>query len=169
VRRRTVFADPSTFFYLGFFFRFYLLPIPRYSRFSCGPLLLRRCRLEARAKTGMRIGKRIGTNLSGIGENRANPRTTRRWTTWRYVALGIAAPQVGRGRETADEPGVRGDREEISFSRNPANEHGPYKALPLVRYSESASIVLVLSPVGPVAFGSVKKTCFCARGSDIAN
>lgn len=73
-------------------------------------------------------------------------------------------------RETADDELKRARRDrEISFSRNPANQHGPYKAFPLVRYSETASVVLVLSPVDLSAFDRAKKTCFCTLGSDIVN
>jgi len=53
-----------------------------------------------------------------------------------------------RERERRKEVSAR-EREkdqEISFSRNPPTG---YKALPLVRYSESASVVLVLSPAAP--------------------
>lgn len=147
-------------------FCFCLVPTSRYSRCdSCGSLLLR-CRWDARARTGPRTEKGSRTNLLDIGKNRANPRATRRWTTWKHVASEIVVPWSGGKRNGRRAERTRGDRE-ISFSRNPANQHGPYKAFPLVRYSETASVILILSPVDLGAFDRAKKACFCTPGSDI--
>jgi hypothetical protein len=87
------------------FFSFYLLPIPRYSRFSCGPLLLRRCRLEARAKIGMRIGKRIETicqaRIARILERQGDGRRgdTSRWGSRLRKSGGEEKRRMSRARE----------------------------------------------------------------------
>lgn len=137
------------------------------SRTILSLLPLRRCRrLGARARRGR--GRPRGSGRT-CRKDRANPRTTGRWTTWRHVVgdrnSGVAgrrgARRTGRRRNGRTDELERKEIERRSrFLGTRRSEHGPYKAFPLVRYSESASIVLVLSPV---AFGRVKKTCFCAR------
>lgn len=92
------------FVFSSLFFYFYLLPTSRHSRCSCDALLLRRRRWDARARTGSRTEKRSGTNLSDIGKNRANPRATRRWTTWKHVASEIVVGREEKRRTSWTRP-----------------------------------------------------------------
>lgn len=101
----------ASFFFL---FSFRLAPIPSHSRSFCEPLLSAtsssaRSESENTDEDG---GENRETNRSDIGRDRANPRTTARWTTWRHVASGIAAPK-SRGKSNCWPKSER-DREEIS-------------------------------------------------------
>jgi hypothetical protein len=70
--------------------------------FSC----LRRSLAESsRALGPLRDEERIGTILSA--EDRANPRTTKRWTTWRHAASEIAARVRRRRGEKMQERAER--------------------------------------------------------------
>lgn len=105
----------STWFFL---LPFLLLPFANPSLFA---LLLRFAPVTSpllRSESENRVSrteKKIGANLSGIGKNRANPRATGRWTTWKHVASGIAAPKSGGKRNGRRAERARGEIERSRF------------------------------------------------------
>lgn len=129
---------------------------------------------QMRRDKGKREG-RIRTNLSAIGKDRANPRTTRRWTTWRHV-VGLSwtpRPRSG-GEETRGEAPSSAERSllDLVFSELEGREHGFYKAFSLVRYSESALARARFARPADRRVASVaalKRRVFAPSRSDIAN
>lgn len=159
-QRSWILLSACFFSFVAFAFRRSLVAFPRSSR---DPLQFIRDEYEDEDEK-----KGIGTNLSGVRKDRANPRTTRRWTTWRHVASELAANprdcMGGKRDRGINERTARGEIERRScFLGTPTNGHGRYKALPLVRYSESASVVLVLSPASAPPPSAVLKRRVFAR------
>lgn len=111
-------AFESSWINLFFFLLFFASAFCQAFAIRIAPPAVRSCYIavcwEARTRTESRIGKGIGTNLSSIGKNRANPRATGRWTTWKHVALEIVAPKSGREEKRRDELNAL---EEIERSR----------------------------------------------------
>lgn len=122
-------------------------------------------------KEGGRGGRRIRTNLSAIGKDRANPRTTRRWTTWRHVVgLSVDSRQKARGgneRETK--------RREISSRSRFLGTRGAASTASTKRFRSfdipnPPRIMLVLFHRPSVAFVvALKRRVFARSRSDVAN
>jgi len=130
-REATESVDPP----VRFFFLLSSPPISRrvFARVRSAP--------KAKRESGRFCRRRIARILERQGDGRRGDTPRRR------SRRGPDEGERRRRNELSARTRARGkDREEISFSRNRPTG---YKALPLVRYSESASLVLVLSPAAP--------------------
>jgi len=150
-----------------FSFSFLLLPFAnplllllRFAPVTSSPL---------RSKSENRVENREGTSLSSIGKNRANPRATGRWTTWKHVASGIAVPRSQEGRETADKLNALEEIERSRFLGTQRTNTDPTKRFRSFDIPKPPRSYSFCRPSASAPSSRAKKTCFCTPGSDIAN